>query len=105
MIEETENAPHAPCGCARLHGAFAADRCGAKRRDGGACQQPAMRNGRCRLHGGKSTGARTPGGKAKAQAGNLKHGRFSADAITERRELRRVLHLARRTLRDLAALA
>lgn len=28
--------------------------CGAKKRDGGACQQPAMRNGRCRLHGGKS---------------------------------------------------
>ena len=44
-------------------------------------------------------------GKAKAQAGNLRHGRFSAEAITERRELRRVLHLARRTLRDLAALA
>lgn len=28
--------------------------CGAKTRSGGQCQQPAMRNGRCRLHGGKA---------------------------------------------------
>ncbi len=31
--------------------------CGAKTRSGGTCKQPAMPNGRCRLHGGKSTGA------------------------------------------------
>lgn len=30
--------------------------CGAKKRSGGECKQPAMPNGRCRLHGGKSTG-------------------------------------------------
>jgi len=35
-----------------------AARCGAKTRQGGACQAPAMANGRCRLHGGKSTGPR-----------------------------------------------
>ncbi len=29
-------------------------KCGAKTRSGGVCQQPAMENGRCRLHGGKS---------------------------------------------------
>lgn len=28
--------------------------CGAKTRAGGKCKQPAMANGRCRLHGGKS---------------------------------------------------
>lgn len=28
--------------------------CGAKKRDGSPCKQPAMSNGRCRLHGGKS---------------------------------------------------
>lgn len=30
--------------------------CGAKTRGGGACKRPAMANGRCNLHGGKSTG-------------------------------------------------
>jgi hypothetical protein len=31
--------------------------CGAKsKRTGKPCQQPAMANGRCRFHGGKSTG-------------------------------------------------
>ena len=44
--------------------------CGAKtKRTGNPCRQPAMRNGRCRLHGGK-----TPRGVASA---NFKHGRFS----------------------------
>jgi hypothetical protein len=37
-----------------------APRCGAKTRRGKACQAPAMPNGRCRMHGGASTGeART----------------------------------------------
>lgn len=35
--------------------------CGARKRDGaGICHQPAMPNGRCRLHGGKSTGPKNP---------------------------------------------
>jgi uncharacterized protein YjcR len=41
-----------------------------------------MENGRCRLHGGKSTGA--PMGNQNA----LKHGQYSASAIQNRRELR-----------------
>ena len=32
-------------------------RCGAKTRKQTACQSPAMPNGRCRMHGGKSAGA------------------------------------------------
>ena len=31
-------------------------RCGAKTRAGGECRGPAMANGRCKLHGGLSTG-------------------------------------------------
>ena len=46
----------------------AAPRCGAATRAGGACRQPAMANGRCRLHGGKSTGPRTEGGLARSSA-------------------------------------
>ena len=53
-------------------------RCGAKTRAGGACQNPAIggRN-RCKLHGGRSTGPRTPEGKARVIAANTKHGRRS----------------------------
>lgn len=43
--------------------------CGAKKRDGGTCMQPAMSNGRCRLHGGK-----TPRGML---AGSYRHGKYS----------------------------
>ena len=37
-----------------------ADRCGAKTRSGWPCKSAAMSNGRCRMHGGGSTGPRTP---------------------------------------------
>jgi len=39
-----------------------APRCGARNRRGSPCQCPAMRNGRCRLHGGLSTGGEDLGG-------------------------------------------
>ncbi len=43
--------------------------CGARCRDGHACNAPANgRGGRCRRHGGASTGARTPEGRARALA-------------------------------------
>jgi hypothetical protein len=56
--------------------------CGAKTRAGGRCKAPAMKNGRCRVHGGQSTGA--PKGNANA----VKHG-FYSDALRddEEREL------------------
>jgi hypothetical protein len=40
-----------------------------------------MANGRCRMHGGKAPGA--PKGNSHA----LRHGRYTAEAIAERREL------------------
>jgi len=50
-----------------------APRCGAKARTTGKpCLCPAMPNGRCRLHGGKSPGA--PIGKAN---GNYKNGNYT----------------------------
>ena len=48
-----------------------------------------MSNGRCRMHGGKSPGA--PIGNANAR----KHGRYTADAIAERRELGALLRSMR----------
>ncbi len=41
--------------------------CGARCRDGHACRAPRVPGARrCKLHGGRSTGARTPEGKARA---------------------------------------
>lgn len=46
-------------------------KCAAKTRRGMPCKVYAMSNGRCRLHGGLSTGPKTIAGRAKALA-NLK---------------------------------
>src|SRR5919204_944947 len=47
--------------------ANAAPRCGARsKRTGKPCRAAAMPNGRCKVHGGKSTGPRTPEGDASA---------------------------------------
>ena len=50
--------------------------CGAKTRNGGSCKAPAMKNGRCRVHGGASKGPKTPNTKNNA----VKHG-FYSDAL------------------------
>ncbi|WP_174490614.1 HGGxSTG domain-containing protein [Paraburkholderia oxyphila] len=58
------------------------NRCGATKRDGGACGAPAVKGGdRCKLHGGKSTGAKTGAGKARRNAAATKHGIY-ADGFT-----------------------
>jgi hypothetical protein len=55
-----------------------APRCGAKARTTGcACQAPAMANGRCRSHGGKSTGPRTPEGRASVARAHTAHGQYA----------------------------
>jgi hypothetical protein len=38
-----------------------------------------MKNGRCRLHGGKSTGPRTPEGLERMRQSKFKHGRYSKE--------------------------
>lgn len=63
-----------------------APRCGARNRAGNPCRAPAMKNGRCRLHGGKSTGAKTAEGRARISAANLRHGRNTTKATAERKE-------------------
>jgi hypothetical protein len=60
---------------------LAAARCGAKTRAGGSCRQPAMVNGRCRFHGGTSTGPRSETGRARARSNRLVHGLRSAEII------------------------
>jgi len=64
-----------------------ASRCGAKTRRGSACQAPGMANGRCRLHGGKSTGPRTAEGLERCRRANWKHGFYGRRALAERHQL------------------
>jgi hypothetical protein len=53
-------------------------RCGARsKRTGKPCRGAAMPNGRCKLHGGKSTGPRTPEGLERSRRANWKHGYYS----------------------------
>lgn len=73
-----------------------APRCGAKTRKGTLCLAPAMKGKqRCRMHGGKSTGARTEEGKKRVKKANFKHGHYTAEAEETRRVLRRVLREGR----------
>ena len=59
----------------------------AKTRRGTACQRPAnKKNGRCRLNGGASTGAKTEEGLARISAAKLRHGKFTKDKLEKRRE-------------------
>ncbi|MEM1145599.1 MAG: HGGxSTG domain-containing protein [Pseudomonadota bacterium] len=71
-------------------------RCCAKTGSGSACRSPAMANGRCRMHGGKSPGA--PAGNTNAS----KHGRYSAEAIGRRRELSDLLRSMRRLIKEMS---
>ena len=59
-------------------------RCGAKTRRGSACLKPALKNKtRCQLHGGRSTGPKTPEGKARVITANTKHGRRSMTHVSQ----------------------
>lgn len=52
--------------------------CGAQTRSGAKCMLPGMANGRCRLHGGKSTGPVNP---------RVKHGLYRKSMSSEESEL------------------
>ena len=77
-------------------------RCLAKTRRGTKCQSAAYkRNGRCRLHGGLSTGARTPEGLQRISAANLKHGRQTKDKLAAQRHATKVGRRVRGELKRL----
>ncbi|MGM0710305.1 HGGxSTG domain-containing protein [Brevibacillus parabrevis] len=59
--------------------------CGAKTRNSGQCKKAALENGRCRLHGGKSTGPKDRT-KLEGNKNALKHGLYETiweDTLTE----------------------
>tara|TARA_A100001015_G_scaffold237903_1_gene270636 strand:- start:954 stop:1241 length:288 start_codon:yes stop_codon:yes gene_type:complete len=79
-------------------------RCGAKTRSGAPCAKfPIEGKRRCRLHGGLSTGRKTPEGRAAISAANTtKHGRYKnwrekqAKEQYYRGEIKRVMQEARK---------
>ncbi|MGF6426911.1 MULTISPECIES: HGGxSTG domain-containing protein [Bradyrhizobium] len=73
---------------------LASQRCGARTRCGGACRAPAVRGKtRCRMHGcAKGSGA------PRANRNARKHGRFTREAIAERRQIRALLGDVRKLL-------
>ena len=90
-----------------------APRCGAQTRDNTECRGPAMKNGRCRLHGGKSTGPRTPEGLARSKTANRIHGLYARDGVIDFEKLdtdqrlkvyKKSLNLLNRELRSSAKL-
>jgi len=62
--------------------------CNAKTRSGTPCKNHRMLNGRCRMHGGKSTGAKTPEGLERIRQANYKNGKYTKEAIMERKEFK-----------------
>ena len=57
-----------------------------------------MANGRCRMHGGPSTGPRTPEGLERSRRARWKHGDRSAAAIAAHRAWRSFMRIAEQDL-------
>ena len=66
-----------------------ADHCGAKTRSGGKCRGMPMPNGRCRMHGGGSTGPKIPNSARNA----IKHGIYASFLTDEEVELTQQIKL------------
>lgn len=79
----------------------AAARCAARTRSGCPCRSPAMRNGRCRMHGGRSTGPKTEAGLARLREALTTHGFYGRDGRTFRTFVSALLAQGR-PLRELA---
>tara|TARA_B100000989_G_scaffold291643_1_gene266375 strand:- start:338 stop:646 length:309 start_codon:yes stop_codon:yes gene_type:complete len=75
-------------------------RCAAKTRAGAPCQKhPIAGRTRCRLHGGRSTGPRTPEGKAACVAAHWKHGRRSKAFVEARKQIWAEVRRVERSMR------
>ena len=72
--------------------------CGAKTRGGSPCRNMPMKNGRCRMHGGASTGRKTAAGIANHRAAVTIHGGRSREMVEFRRKIRELQADTRRMI-------
>jgi hypothetical protein len=75
--------------------------CGARARTNEyqLCKCIAMVNGRCHLHGGKSTGSKTRAGKLIQKMASWKAGMQLKETIAEAKTVRQVMHSYREELK------
>ncbi len=86
----------------RFGSAWSGVRCAAKTRKGSPCQRPArLPAGRCRVHGGASTGPRTEEGIARIVAAKTTHGRLTKEARAEAKARAKVGQQVRTELREI----
>lgn len=82
------------------HAALAAEvastTCGAKTRSGAPCRNLPMRNGRCRMHGGASTGPKTAASRERIRAASTIHGSYGRDGLKLRDMIREAKAACRR---------
>lgn len=77
-------------------------RCGAYARSADRpCRHVALANGRCYYHGGKSTGPKTPQGKAVCKKTKMKHGKYTKEKIEERQRFRNEFKKMQSTLEEI----
>lgn len=77
-------------------------RCEARTRNGTPCQRPGTKqNGRCRLHGGQSTGPRTEEGLARLAASKTTHGRTTKAEREKAKHRAEVGRLVRAELKEI----
>jgi hypothetical protein len=76
--------------------AHASPRCGARTRAGAPCRAAAMPAGRCRIHGGASTGPRTAEGLERMRAAKTTHGQRTAEMERMRKMVRGLMAEAKR---------
>ena len=63
--------------------------CNARTRSGDTCRRVgSIKNGRCHLHGGKSTGPRTDEGRQRIAKAQFKHGRRSKSYLKQSHDLK-----------------
>jgi len=75
-------------------------RCEARTRRGTLCQRPGTKqNGRCKFHGGRSTGPRTAEGTARLAASKTTHGRTTK---AERAKAKHRAEVGRQVMREVA---
>jgi len=98
-VQKTKEIPHVPI----LH---PFKQCGATgKRSGLPCVQPAMKNGRCRFHGGKSTGAKTPMGRAKQKYLNMSCAMIHDDLKADEAKVKDLVKSCTKFLHDIEGIS